>query len=124
MKRPRPHSDPRTPPEPPAPAGGAAAGFRVPGIGPDGAGTRLTLQVVPRAGRTELAGTYGDEALRLRLAAPPVDGKANRELVRFLSERLRVPAAAVSLAAGQAGRHKILRVAGLAPGEVAARLGL
>ena len=47
-------------------------------------GVRLAIQVQPRASRTELAGIHGD-ALRIRLAAPPVDGAANEELIRFLA---------------------------------------
>ena len=56
---------------------------------------------------------YGDEALRIRLNAPPVDGKANRELVRFIADALGVPERAVSLVAGQTGRRKTLRVEGV-----------
>lgn len=97
---------------------------RIPGVAPDGQGTRLTLQVVPRAGRTEFAGAYGDEALRLRLAAPPVDGKANRELMRFLAEELDVPVASVMIVGGQTGRHKVVHITGLTPHEVSTRLGL
>ena len=91
----------------------------LPGIVADGDGSRITLQVVPRASRTEVVGAYGDDSLRLRLAAPPVDGKANRELLRFLSE---VPARALELVSGQTGRRKVVRVAGIAPDAARARL--
>ena len=104
---------------PPAPSGAPA----LPGIVADGDGARVTVQVVPRASRTEIVGAYGDDALRLRLAAPPVDGKANRELLRFLAEALGVPARSIELVSGQTGRRKVVRVAGLAPAAVRARLG-
>ncbi len=88
---------------------------------PDGAtNSRLTVHVVPRASRTETAGEYGD-ALRIRLAAPPVDGKANKELLRFLAERLSLPASAPALVSGQTGRRKVVLLP-MSPGEVAARL--
>jgi uncharacterized protein (TIGR00251 family) len=69
------------------------------------------VHVVPRAKRTELAGTYGD-AIRIRVAAPPADGAANAELVRFLSQRLGVPRGSVTIVAGAASRRKVIEVLG------------
>jgi len=83
----------------------------------------MVLRVQPRASRSEVAGRHG-EALKVRLAAPPVDGAANEALVRFLAEALRVPRAAVSLVSGPASRSKVVQVASLAPDEVARRLGV
>jgi uncharacterized protein (TIGR00251 family) len=88
---------------------------------PDGDGTRLRLHVQPRASRTEIAGPHGD-ALRIRLAAPPVDGAANDALLRFLAERLGVPRSTLSLVAGESSRRKTVRAATLAPDVVASRL--
>jgi len=90
---------------------------------PAGDGTRLTLRVQPRASRNELAGRHG-QALRLRLAAPPVDGAANDALLRFLADVLHLPRSALTLVAGPASRSKVVQVAGLAPAEVARRLGV
>ncbi|MGH7607919.1 MAG: DUF167 domain-containing protein [Gemmatimonadales bacterium] len=84
----------------------------VPADGPLTPVARLTIHVVPRAGASRVAGRYGD-AVKIRLAAPPVDGAANDELVRFLAERLRVARSAVTITAGQAGRRKNVRIAGL-----------
>ncbi len=70
------------------------------------------MHVVPRARTTEVAGRHGD-AFKIRLAAPPVDGAANDELVRFLAERLAVPRSAVTIAAGHTGRRKTVKIAGL-----------
>ena len=83
---------------------------------------RLVLHVQPRASATEIAGRHGD-AVKVRLAAPPVDGAANEELVRFLAERLGVSRRAIHLAAGRTGRRKIVDVDGLSDDEAARRLG-
>jgi uncharacterized protein (TIGR00251 family) len=79
---------------------------------------RLVIHVVPRARATDVAGRHGD-ALKIRLAAPPVDGAANDELIRFLAERLSVPRSAVTIAAGHTGRRKTVKIAGI---ETAAAL--
>ena len=70
------------------------------------------MHVVPRAHTTDIAGRHGD-ALKIRLAAPPVDGAANEELVRFLAERLAVPRSAVTIAAGHTGRRKTVKITGV-----------
>jgi len=74
---------------------------------------RLTLHVQPRARRTEVAGLHGD-AIRVRLAAPPVDGAANDELVRFLAERFGVARRAVRIVAGATARRKVVEIDGVA----------
>jgi uncharacterized protein (TIGR00251 family) len=88
-----------------------------------GDGTRVALRVQPRASRNEVAGLHGD-TLKVRLAAPPVDGAANEALVRYLAEILAVPRAAVTLVGGHSSRSKAVQVSGLAPGVVARRLGV
>jgi uncharacterized protein len=72
----------------------------------------LIVHVVPRARRSEVAGRHGD-ALKIRIAAPPVDGAANTELVRFLAEQLGVPRSAVTVASGTSGRRKTVSVEGV-----------
>ena len=69
----------------------------------------LILHVQPGAKRTEVAGRHGD-ALKIRLAAPPVDGKANAELLRFLSDAFDVPLRNVTLVRGESSRQKIVRI--------------
>lgn len=69
----------------------------------------LTLHVQPGAKKTEVVGLHGD-ALKIRLAAPPVEGKANAALIGFIAERLDVPRSAVRLQRGQTSRHKVLEV--------------
>lgn len=75
-------------------------------------GIRIRVRVQPRASRSEVAGTFGD-ALRIRVAAPPVDGEANRELLRFLSRALGVPASAARIAHGPGGRTKLVEIDGV-----------
>jgi hypothetical protein len=82
---------------------------------------RLVVHVQPRARRTEAVGRHGD-AIRVRLAAPPVDGAANDELVRFVAKTLGVPRRAVRLVAGATSRRKVVEVDGINPEDVARRL--
>jgi uncharacterized protein len=70
---------------------------------------QLTLHVQPGAKRTEVAGAHGD-ALKIRLAAPPVDGKANAELLRYLAHAFGVPQRNVTLVRGDSSRQKIVRI--------------
>ena len=70
-----------------------------------------------------MVGLHGDE-IRLRVAAPPVDGAANEAVVRLLAARLGVPRSAVEVAAGVSARHKVVLVAGVTRAEAAQRLGL
>ena len=80
----------------------------------------LTLHIQPGAKKTEIAGLHGD-ALKIRLSAPPVDGKANEALVKFVAEALKLPKSAVNLKSGQTSRRKVLEVQG-ATTEAVARL--
>ncbi|CUA83749.1 MULTISPECIES: DUF167 domain-containing protein [Gulbenkiania] len=83
---------------------------------------RITLYVQPGARKTELAGEH-DGALKIRLAAPPVDGKANAALVLWLAEALGVPRRCVCLVSGERSRNKLLVVdAPITADEVVARL--
>lgn len=93
----------------------------MPPLTPTATGVRLTLHIQPRASRTEFAGLHGD-ALKVRLAAPPVDGAANDALLRFLAERLGVPRSALALVGGATSRRKVVEVTGLSAESAAARL--
>jgi uncharacterized protein len=70
------------------------------------------VQVVPRAARSEVVGEH-NSALRVRLAAPPVDGAANEELIRVLARVLRVRKSAVQITAGHTSKNKTVRVDGV-----------
>jgi uncharacterized protein (TIGR00251 family) len=74
-----------------------------------GAAVRITVRAQPRASRTEVAGAHGD-AVRIRVAAPPVDGEANRELTKFIAKRVGVPASTVHVITGDSGRNKIVEI--------------
>jgi uncharacterized protein (TIGR00251 family) len=69
------------------------------------------VRVVPRASRSELVGEH-DGALRVRIAAPPVDGAANDELIRLLARAFTLPRKAIEITAGQTSRLKTVRVVG------------
>ena len=66
-------------------------------------------------------GIHGD-ALKIRVAAPPVDGEANDELIRFLSRRLSIPSTSVQIHSGAGSRHKRVRLRGVRAERVIARL--
>lgn len=69
----------------------------------------VNLRVTPRAGRDGVHGLVGD-ALKVRIQTPPVDGKANTQLLRYLSKRWNVPRASMEIASGETGRNKRLRI--------------
>jgi len=73
----------------------------------------FTVRVVPRASRSAVVGEH-DGSLRVRLAAPPVDGAANEELVRVLARALDLPARAVEITSGHASKVKQIRARGAA----------
>ena len=80
---------------------------------------KLSVHATPGAKRTEVAGAYGD-ALRVRLGAPPVDGKANAALIAWAAEAFGVAKARVELLHGAAGRQKVLAIGFDTPAELAA----
>lgn len=90
---------------------------------PDADGVRFRVHLTPRSSKEAVGGLYGD-ALKIKVKAPPVDGKANEALLKLLSKKIGVPAAKISIASGLTGRTKTIRVEGLGPDEVKARLGL
>ena len=78
---------------------------------------RITLKVHPRAKRTGITGRFG-ESFKLDLAAPPADGKANEECVRYLAEVAGVPRARVRIVSGQTARMKVIDVEGVTAEEL------
>ncbi|MCX7145410.1 MAG: DUF167 family protein [Sulfuritalea sp.] len=78
----------------------------------DDQGVTLRLHIQPGAKKTEVAGLHG-EALKIRLAAPPVDGKANACLIAFLSRQFGVAKASISLVSGDTSRAKRVRINGV-----------
>lgn len=85
-----------------------------------GSGCELRVHVLPGASRSKFAGLHGDQ-LRVRVAAPPIDGRANAELLQWLAHALDLRRRAVTLRAGLASRHKRVHL-DCAPAHVAAWL--
>ena len=85
------------------------------------AGVVLTLHVQPGARVTAIAGLHG-EALKIRLAAPPVDGKANQALIDFLADSLGVAKRRIELVSGASSRAKRVRIEGVTAALIAQRL--
>lgn len=83
----------------------------------------LPIKAQPNAPRSAVVGWLGD-ALKVKLHAPPVDGKANAELCRFLAEALGLPRHAVTLATGGSSRQKRVAITGLTLDQVRTKLGL
>jgi uncharacterized protein (TIGR00251 family) len=82
---------------------------------------RLSVKVTPNANRNEIGG-FRDGVLQLKIAAPPVKGKANRELISFLSDVLGVSMSSLSIVKGQTSRNKIIAVDGLSQEDIINRL--
>jgi uncharacterized protein (TIGR00251 family) len=77
----------------------------------DGETITLTLHVQPGAKRSEIAGLHGD-ALKIKLAAPPSEGRANAALLRFIADLFAVPLRNIGLKQGGQSRHKVVAVTG------------
>ena len=93
----------------------------LPAIASHPRGATLNLLVTPRSGVTAFADLKGD-AIRVRVAAPPVEGAANAELVRFLAAVAGVPKSAVHLESGATGRRKRVLIEGVAAAGLVARV--
>lgn len=87
------------------------------------AGAVLSVHIQPKASTTECVGIYGD-AIKIRVAAPPVDSAANDELIRFLSRQLSIPSTSVRIHSGAGGRHKRVLIKGATVQLVMTRLNL
>jgi hypothetical protein len=80
-------------------------------------GILIRLQIQPKAARTEVSGEYGDR-LKIRIAAPPVDGAANEELIQFLKKQLGIPASKLHLVRGDSSRAKDVLLVGVSIEQV------
>jgi hypothetical protein len=86
-------------------------------------GVAFPVKVIPRASRSEIAGSEGD-ALKVRLCAPPVEGEANQALIKLLAKTLKVPKGSLKVLSGHKSRAKRLWVGGISPQELKSRLDL
>ena len=87
-----------------------------------GGGVSFPVRVTPRASRDQL-GEVVDGALKVKLTAPPVEGAANRALIKFMAKLLGVAKGRVKVVSGEKSRRKRLWVQGLSPDQAARRLG-
>ena len=85
-------------------------------------GAALAIRVTPRSSKNEISGVLNDGTIRIRLIAPPVEGKANEALISFLSDVLDVPRSNIEIVAGEAGRDKLVSVVGLDAEAVHSRI--
>lgn len=85
-------------------------------------GAALAIRVLPRAGRNEVAEVMADGTVKIRLTAAPVDGEANKQLIRFLAEALKIPQSRIEIVAGATARDKIVAVLGLDAAALHARI--
>jgi len=83
--------------------------------------TTLSVRVLPRSSRDDIVGTEGG-VYKIKLTAPAVEGKANKSLLSLLAKRLDLPKTRIQLIAGERSRSKSIRIHGLAPEQVEARL--
>ena len=83
--------------------------------------SRVTVRLTPRGGRDHIDGWDGD-VLRVRVAAPPAEGRANEAMLRLVAKALRVPVSHVSLVSGSQSRLKLLAIEGLDAADIRARL--
>lgn len=89
---------------------------------PEPSSAVIRVRVQPRASRDEIVG-WREDTLRLRVSAPPLEGRANDAVVELIARTAGVARSAVSVVAGERGRDKLVRVTGLTPEALRARLG-
>jgi hypothetical protein len=85
-------------------------------------GVVLTLRVQTKASRDEVVGRHGD-ALKVRITEAPLEGKANKHLIRFLSKRLGIPRSQMTIQSGATSRTKCIAIRGVTAARVRERLG-
>jgi uncharacterized protein (TIGR00251 family) len=73
-------------------------------------GSALAIRVTPRASHNEIVEILSDGTVKIRLTAPPVEGKANQALIEFLSDVLDIPTSRIEIVAGENGRDKLVSI--------------
>ena len=81
----------------------------------------FAVKMIPRASKNQIAGIEG-EAIKIRLNAPPVEGKANEALIEFLADVLGVRRAQIEIVMGHASRHKVVRMSGASAKQIEEKL--
>jgi len=85
-------------------------------------GAAISVRVTPRSSKNEISEILEDGTIKIKLTAPPVDGKANEALIEFLAKVLNIKANQLDIVAGQTGRDKLITITGLRPEEVHKRI--
>ncbi len=70
----------------------------------------LKVKAQPQASKSEFCGLYGDDAIKVRVAAPAVEGAANKELIKFFSKQFKVPKSSIEFVSGQSSKVKLIKV--------------
>ncbi|GAB4472215.1 MAG: DUF167 domain-containing protein [Anaerolineales bacterium] len=81
-------------------------------------GTAFLVRVVPRSSKNKIVEIMSDGTVRIHLTAPPIEGKANRQLVEFLSATLKIKPTQIEIVAGEKSKNKLVTVDGLTPSVV------
>ena len=81
-------------------------------------GAAISVRVTPRSSKNEITEVLDDGTIKVKITAPPVDGKANQVLLEFLGKVLGIKANQLEVVAGQTGRDKLITITGLRPEEV------
>jgi uncharacterized protein (TIGR00251 family) len=81
-------------------------------------GAAITVKVMPRSRKTEVAGLMADGTIKIRVAAPPTDGAANNDLVEFLAQSLGLPKSQIDIIAGETTERKLISLVGISPEAV------
>ncbi len=70
----------------------------------------LLIRLQPKASKDEFVAPYGDDSYKIRITAPPIDGKANKQLIQFLAKQFKVPKKSIIIEQGLTGRQKRVRI--------------
>lgn len=84
-------------------------------------GVTFAVKVHPRARKNQITGTVG-EALKLALTAPPLEGRANQAVIEFFADFFKISRSSITIASGETGRNKVIRISGISPEMVRRRL--
>ncbi len=77
-------------------------------------GVRLHLFVQPKASKNEVVGAH-DKEIKVKITAPPLDGRANEGLIEFMSDLFKLPKKNIQLVRGESSRHKVIEIQGITP---------
>jgi uncharacterized protein (TIGR00251 family) len=86
-------------------------------------GIEIKLWVQPRASKNKVIGPYSD-SLKISITAPPVDGKANTEIIKFFSKALKISKSSIEILSGATGRNKRIKILGFTQDEFKEKLGI